>query len=138
MTVKVLSDALVVVNAVDLSDHVESVEINDSVNLQEANAMGQTGSRRLAGLRDWEATITFFQDYDAAKVDATLQPLIGVQTAIRVRESATSAIGATNPEYQGNGMLESLPAVAGAVDGVHKLSVTFRCSDGVALVRATS
>ena len=138
MAIEVLSDAFVSINAVDLSDHVESVEIEDTVDLQSANVMGDTGQRRLAGLRDWSVTITFRQDYASAKVDATLQPLIGVETAIKVRKSKTSGIGATNPEYQGNGMLEGYPAVAGSVGETHNASVTFRCSDGLALIRATS
>lgn len=138
MANKVLTDAFVSINGVDLSDQVESVEVPDSVGLKEANVMGKTAQRRLAGLRDWSVTIGFLQNYDSAKVDATLQPLIGVETAIKVRESKTDAIDATNPEYQGNGMLESYPAISGSVDEVHKLSVTFQCSDGVTLIRATS
>lgn len=138
MGIEVLSDAFVSVNAVDISDHVESVEIEDTVDLQEANVMGDTGQRRLAGLRDWLITMNLRQDYAASKVDATLQPLIGVETAVKVRKSKASAIGATNPEYQGNGMLEGYPAVAGSVGETHNVSVTFRGSDGLALIRATS
>ena len=137
-TSKVLTDAFVSINGVDLSDHVQQVAINDDAELQDATAMGDAARRRLGGLRDWTLTLDFYQDFDAAKVDATLQPLIGVQTAIKVRESKTDAISATNPEYQGNGMLESYPIVAGSVGETHTVSVTFRGSDGVALIRATS
>lgn len=138
MGIEVLKDASVLINTVDLSDHVSQVTIEDGVELQDASAMGDAARRRLAGLRDWTLTLDFFQDFDAAKVDATLQPLIGVQTAIKVRKSKTDVIGATNPEYQGNGMLEGYPIVAGGVGETHTVSVTFRCSDGVALIRATS
>lgn len=132
---EILSDVHVTINSVDLSDHVKSVNIEDSVDLQEASAMGDAGVTRLAGLRDWSVTLEFFADYDSAKVDATLQPLIGVQTALVVRKSA-DAKSATNPEYQGNGMLESLPVVSGEVGSVHTQSVTFQGSDGVALIRS--
>ena len=138
MAIEILKDAFVSINAVDLSDHVESVELPDSVELQDATVMGDTARRRLGGLRDWTLTVNWRQDFAAAKVDATLQPLIGVETAIKVRKSKTDAISATNPEYQGNGMLEELPLVAGAVGEVHNVSTAFRCSDGVALIRATS
>ena len=74
----------------------------------------------------------------ANKVYATLQPLIGVETAIKVRKSKTDGIGATNPEMQGNGMLEGLPIVTGSIGAVHNITTTFRCSDGVALIYATS
>ena len=138
MAIEVLKDASVLINAVDLSDHVSQVTIEDGVELQDASAMGDAARRRLAGLRDWTLTLDFFQDFDSAKVDPTLQPLVGVQTAIKVRKSKTDAISATNPEYQGNGMLESYPIVAGSVGETHTVSVTFRGSDGVALIRATS
>ena len=138
MAIEVLTDASVLINAVDLSDHVESVTIEDSVNLEEANVMGDTAQRKLAGLRDWSLQINWRQDFASSKVYATLQPLIGVQTAIKVRKSKTDAIGATNPEMQGNGMLEGMPVVTGSVGGVHNISTTFRCSDGVALIYATS
>ena len=137
MAIEVLKDAFVSINAVNLSDHVESVTIDDSVSLEDASVMGDAAQRRLAGLRDWTLTVNFRQDFDAAKVDATLQSLVGVQTAIKVRKSS-AAISATNPERQGNGMLESLPIVAGSVGTTHNVSVSFRCSDGVALIRATA
>ncbi len=135
MAQEVLTDAFVSVNAVDLSDHVKQVTINYSKEILDATAMGDTGRRRLSGLADWSADIEFYQDYAASKVDATLQPLVGVQTAIKIRKSKTGAISATNPEYQGNGMLESLPVVSGSVGEVSMTSVTFQGSDGVALIR---
>lgn len=134
MPIEVLFDAYVSINAVELSDHIESVTIEDSVDLQEGNVMGDTAQRRLAGLRDWSLLINWRQDFASAKVYATLQPLIGVQTAVAVRKSKTDPIGATNPEMQGNGMLEGMPVVTGSVGGVHNISTTFRCSDGVALI----
>ncbi len=138
MASKVLTDAFVSINAVDLSDQVQSVTITDTAELQDASAMGDKARRRKAGLRDSSVEITFFANYDAAKVDATLQPLIGVETAVKVRERKADAIGATNPEYQLNGMLDSFPVVAGAIGEMHQLSVTFQGSDGVALIRAVA
>jgi len=138
MASKVLRDAFVSINSVDLSDQVQSVAITDTAELQDASAMGDAARRRKAGLRDWSMEITFFANYDAAKVDATLDPLMGVETPLKVRESKADAIGVTNPEYQGNGMMDSFPRVAGAIGEMHQLSVTFQGSDGIALIRATA
>lgn len=135
MPVEVLTDAFVKINTVDLSDHVEEVRLTYSKEIHVATRMGAAGVQRLAGLADWEVTLTFFQDFDSAKVEATLFPLVGVQTAVAIRKSKTDAISATNPEYQGNGMLDGLPIVGGRVGQPHQTSVTFRESDGVALVR---
>lgn len=135
MPIEVITDGYVSINAVDLSDHVESVELQYSKEIFEAPVMGDTGKRRLAGLADAQATINFRQDYAATKVDATLFPLVGVQTAVKIRKSKTDAISATNPEYQFNGMIPSLPVIAATVGQVHNAQVTILQSDGVALVR---
>lgn len=135
MPIEVLKDASVFINAVDLSDHVESVTVNYSVDVQEATVMGDAGKRRISGLKDWSAEISFRQDFDAAKVEATIWPLVGVQTAIRIRKSKTDVISATNPEYQGNGIIGELPVIGGSVGEVHNTSVTVSGSDGLALVR---
>lgn len=140
MPIKVLSDAFVDINGVDLSDHVESVTINYSAEVKEARVMGDTGVRRLSGLRDWSLNVAFRQDYDAAKVDATLQPLVGGSDfPIKVRESKSDAIGTTNPEYQGNGLIDGdLGVVGGEVGEVHNVSVDILGADGLALIRATT
>lgn len=137
MTIEVLTDAFVSINAVDLSDHVASVTINEGAELKEATVMGDAGVRRLSGLKDWSMTVTFRQDFDAGKVDATLKPLVGgAAFAIKVRKSKTDAISATNPEMQGNGLIDGdLPVVAADVGEVHDISVTIVGADGVALIR---
>jgi len=139
MGIEVIRDAFVSINGVDLSDHVESVTFKASVGLQEATVMGDTGVRRLSsGIQDAMLDVNFRQDFAASKVDATLWPLLGVQTALKVRKSKTDAIAATNPEYQFNGMMAEYPAIGGSVGDVHNASVSFELSDGVAPVRDTT
>ena len=140
MPINVLSDAFVTIDAVDLSDHVESVTINYSAEVKEARVMGDAGVRRLSGLKDWSMTFTMRQDYDASKVDETLQPLVGGSSfAVAVRASKTNAISVTNPEYQGNGLIDGdLPVIAGDVGEVHDAAFTIVGADGVALVRDVS
>lgn len=140
MPIKVLSDASVLINGIDLSDHVEGVTINYSAEVKEAKVMGDAGIRRLSGLLDWSAAITFRQDLDAAKVNATLFPLIGgAPFAFAARESKADAISVANPEWQGNGLIDGdYAVVAGEVGEVHNTSVTIVGADGVALIPATS
>ena len=137
MPIEVLSDASVLINAVDLSDHVQSVAVNYSAEVKEAPVMGDDGMRRLSGLKDWSMAFTMRQDYDSAKVDATLQPLVGGSSfVVAVRKSKTDAISATNPEYQGNGLIDGdYPVIAGDVGEVHDTSFTIVGADGVALIR---
>jgi len=138
---EVLNDAFVSINAVDLSDHVETVEMTYSEELKRATSMGDKGERRLpSGIGDWSLAVTFFQDYDAAKVDATLFPIVGAaQVAMKFRKSKTDAISATNPEYQGNGMIEGdLVLGGGGVGEMNMAPVTFVSADGVRLFRDTT
>lgn len=137
MTIEVLTDAFFSINGVDLSDHVVQVVVNDGAEVKEAPVMGDTAMRRLSGLRDWSMAVTLRQDYDAAKVDATIQPLIGgAPFPVKARKSKTNAISDTNPEYQGNGLIDGDYAViAGDVGEVHDTSFTVVGADGVAIVR---
>lgn len=136
MAMEVLTDALVSVNAVDLSDHVKDASVTPSVALKEASAMGDPALRRLAGLKDAKLTVTFFNDWAAGKVDATLWAVYAIQTALKFRKSKTLGISATNPEYQFNGMWSEYPIAAKHGDEA-TTTVTFELSDGVALIRAT-
>ena len=132
-----LSDAYVSINGVDLSDNVQTVELNKSAALQTATAMGDTAERRLAGLEDWELTVNFYQNYASSKVEQTLEALVGAaQFPIAIQKSKTDAISAMNPEYQGNGMIEgNLPVISADVGQVSMSPVTIVCADGAKLVR---
>ena len=138
MAIEIFKDASVVINSVDLSDHVESVALAYSAEAQEATVMGDTGIRRLAGLLDWSLAITFRQDYDASEVDATIFSLVGAAAfSIAVRKSKTDGLGVTNPEYQGNGVIDGdYTPMGGTVGEVHGATLTVVSADGVALIRA--
>ena len=131
----VLKNAYVMINAVDLSDHVKQVTLNYKAELQDDTAMGDSGRSKIAGLLDWDADIEFFQDYAASKVDATLFPLIGVAAfAVKIR-GVNTTISATNPEYQGNAVLESYSPVAGSVGDNAMTPCKLLGGDGSVLVR---
>lgn len=137
MPIEVLKDALFSIGGVDLSGHVESITVNYLAEEKDAPVMGDDGMRRLSGLFDWSMAVSFRQDFDAAEVESTLFPLVGTEFAVKARKSKTDAIGATNPEYQGNGRFSGdVPVIAGTVGEVHNVSVTIVGSDGVKLIRA--
>lgn len=132
----VLTDAFININAVDLSDQADMIEITQSRELKDATTFSKTGRIRKAGLGDWQMRIRFKQNFDAAKVDATLSSIgLGVSTPIRVRAVAASAISTTNPEWQGNGMMGEYPILVGQMGEIADSQVTFLCADGIALIR---
>ena len=72
MAKHVLTNAEVLVNAVDLCDHVSSVTIETTRPEVDVTAMGATYQEFIPGLADATVTINFFQDFAAAKTHATL------------------------------------------------------------------
>ena len=133
----VLKDADVVVNSVNLSDHVASVEISMSAADIDVTAMTATGIRRLPGLRDESFAVTFLADFAASEVDATLAPLYTGGTSFTVVVKATSAaVSATNPTYTGTCYLLEFSPIAGDVGSRAEVAVTFAV-DGV-ITRATA
>lgn len=131
----VLKDAYVDINAVPLSDHVRTVTVNYSGDMQETTGMGATGKEKLSGLTDWSVELEFQQDYAAAEVDVTLHPLVGAAAvAIKVRPTS-AAVAATNPELQGNVLLETY-GQGGTVGDVSIATATFQGTG--ALTRAVA
>jgi hypothetical protein len=100
MAITTLTDAFVSINGVTLSDHVSKVTLTDSRDSVDITAMGATSKAITKGLGDAKVDVDFFQDFAAAKVHATLQPLIGSTTPFTVEVRATSgARSATNPAF---------------------------------------
>ncbi len=120
----VLKDAFVDINAVDLSDHVESITINYGAETPEITAMSDNSRRRVPGLIDWTVDIGFRQDFAANEVDATLFSLVGAAAFAVIFRPTSAAKGATNPEYTGNALLGSYNPIAGTVGDTAAAAVT--------------
>lgn len=98
MAVIVFTNAQVIVNAVDLSDHVTKITVKDDRAQVDVTAMGAGYSAFTKGLGTAEIDIDFLQDFATGKVHQTLQPLIGSTTPIQVEvRPVNAARSATNP-----------------------------------------
>lgn len=130
MATLVYTDALVTINSIDLSDHVRSVQLNYEAEILDDTAMGTSGTRsNRPGLKNWTMTVEFYQDYAAASVDATLFALIGATAfPIILRPVKATVVGAGNPNYTGNAVLESYPPITGEIGTLGMASATFRCA----------
>ncbi len=132
----VFTNGHLTVNAVDLSCFVRSMTLNYSAEILDKTDMCDDTRSKIAGLRDWSLEVEFNQDFAAGAVDATLFSLVGAATfaiAVRADQGATSA---TNPEFQGNALLESYDPIAGAVGELLTVPASFP-GNGT-LTRATS
>lgn len=130
----VLKDAVITINSVDLSTYSNSVELTFEVEAVEVTAFG--GNREFSGgLQNNTMTVELMQDFAASQVEATVYPLVGTQTTVKVK-ATSDAVSATNPEYTlTNCYLASHTPVAGAVGELSMTSLTFQ---GGTLTKAVS
>ena len=132
----VLTNALVTVNAVDLSDYVASVTLNSSIDVVETTAFSSTAARtRIGGLADNSISLEFHQDYASGEVEATIYPLIGTVTTVTVKP-VNAATSATNPLYTASALVSEWTPLNGAVGELATASVTWPVSG--AIVKTTS
>ena len=136
MATFVYTDASVVVNSVDLSDHVKSCTVNYEAEMLDDTVMGDTTRSNIAGLLNWSIDVEFLQDFAAAKVDATLFALIGSASFTVIVKPTSGSVSSTNPSFSGSVVLESYPPMSGAVGDLETASATFRSAG--TLTRATS
>lgn len=136
MAVLVFTDASVVINSVDLSDHVRRVAITQSTDMQDITAMGDTWRGNLAGTKEWTAEVELFQDFGSSSVDDTLNGLIGGSAVTCVFKPTSGAVSATNPSYTGSAILSEYPVISG--EHGQSLMVSITLTGNGALTRATA
>jgi len=118
--------ALVEINSVDLTDVCSSATYTYQIEALENTAFGQTARTYAAGLENNEITFTFFMSYVAGDVYATLRPLVGTTTTIKIKPSSGSE-SATNPiQILTGAYLASLPVFNGSVGELSTVDVTFQ------------
>jgi hypothetical protein len=117
----------VVVNSVDLSDHVEEVSLVATTNKQFAAAMGDLNDYNMPGtLALSDITVTFYQDYASAKVYATLNAAWAARTTFNiVCKPDAGANATTNPAWTIPVFVASMPVMQGKRGDRHMAPVTF-------------
>ena len=136
MSVVVLTNAQVTVNGVDLSNHVDSVEVQTNVDDVDITAMGASAHQHAPGLRNDKITVNFLQDFAAGKVDATLFPLLGnTGFTVKVVPVATT-VSTTNPSYTATCVLFTYNPLSGKVGERSDTSVEFQATG--LIVKATT
>ena len=113
------------VNNVDLSDHVTSVTLNRSFDELEVTAMGDTGHKFVKGLEASSVTIDFLNDPASANVLATLQAAWGTTVEVKLLQEKGTAVGATNPLYTFNVLVNNTTDINGGVGDIGTQSVTW-------------
>lgn len=134
MAVFSLNDASVVINSVDLSDHVKTVTVEAAVNELDTTAMGDDWSTMIGGVKSGTVQLDMYNDHAASSVDATLWAALGTVVTIVVKPTS-AAVSATNPSYSGSVLITG-HTVGGAHGETPMSSRSYPVSG--ALTRATS
>lgn len=125
MAIKVLTNALVTINAVDLSAKSNSVTVNYEVDSVESTVFGQTAHTFTGGLQNVSVDIEMLQDFAASQTEATVFGLVGTTTTLIIRADS-GAVSATNPTYTIVGaFLAAHTPVAGGVGELMMSSLSF-------------
>ena len=135
MAKEVLTSAKITVNAVDLSDHCDSITIEDSADEVEFTSFGDSYRDFGQGLKDSTITASFFNDHAASSVADTLQALYtsGGTFAVKVWPDSGGTI-----VYTQTSRLFSNPTLAGAIGDANKIDVVMRNAGTAGISRGTS
>ena len=120
-----LSNPVLTINAVDLTDMCTAATLTNLVEALEDTAFGTTSRSYTAGLANNEVTLTMYASFAATETYATLQPLVGSKTTITLQptsgtESATNQIFTLTGCY-----LESLPIINASLGELSTYDITF-------------
>lgn len=125
----VYNDGSVTINGVDLSDHIASVTVTETHAEIETTSISDSYVTRIAGNGDASVSFEFHQDFAAASVNATIQPLIGSTTTVVVKPTSGS-VSATNPSYTGTALVTEWPTLDASAGELVTASVTWPISGG--------
>lgn len=108
-TSTLLSNPVVTINAIDVSDNVTSAVLHINYTQLNATAFGSVDSVYVKGLGDHSLDIEMYNSYAASETWATLKDLVGTTTTVKIKPTS-AATSATNPEVTLTGtFLAELP-----------------------------
>jgi hypothetical protein len=135
----ILTDAFILINGVNLSDHGSHVEITSEKDLQDVTSFGATSKTYLLGLGDGTMGFSFFQDFAAGSVDATLSPIHTGASSVVVEVRPTSAArSVTNPAYVMTGVLAKYAPLNGDVGDASAIDCEFQNAAQAGITRLTA
>jgi len=125
-TTTFLSNATVLIGAVDVSDQCRSVTLTVGYDSLETTAMGSNGRTYTKGLESVEVTLEMFNSYGTGEIEATLFDVVGDGNTTLVISPSGSSESATNPEYTiTNAMMSSFTPLISSVGDLSVVNVTF-------------
>jgi hypothetical protein len=131
-----LSNPVVTVNSIVLTDQCTAATVTHRFDQLEATAFGDTDRKYVKGLGNHEVTLSMYLSYASGETYATLSSLVGTTTTLRVQPTS-AADGATNPGFILTGaFLAELPVISATMGELSTVDVTF--TGGVFTVDTTA
>jgi hypothetical protein len=118
------TDYAITINGANFSQNLNSVELAQEADDLETTAFGQGFRTRIGGLKSGSVTLNFMQDFGAASVDETLNPLLGSIATVVIKPTS-AAVGPTNPTYTTQCLVTSYSPFASSSGDLASLSVTW-------------
>jgi hypothetical protein len=120
-----LSNPVVTVNSVDLTDQCTAATFTQRYDQLENTAFGDTSRKYVSGLGNHELTLTLYMSYAATETYATLSNVVGGLVNVRVQPAAPPD-SATNPGFILTGaLLTELPVINATMGELSTIDVTF-------------
>ena len=120
-----LSNPVVTVNAVDLSDQCTAATFTQRYDQLENTTFGNTARTYQSGLGNHEVTLTLYQSYAVSETFATLENVVGGLVTVIVKP-AVGADSATNPGFTLTGaLLAEFPVINATMGELSTIDVTF-------------
>jgi hypothetical protein len=120
-----LSNPVVTVNSVDLTNQCTSATVTHRFDQLESTAFGDTDRKYVKGLGNHEVTLSLYMSYAATETYASLQALVGTSTTVRV-QPAGPPDAATNPGFILTGtFLAEMPVLNATMGELSTIDITF-------------
>ena len=137
-----LSNPVVTINSVALTDQCTSATVNYVLEQLETTSFGDTarkfGASTVTSLQNNTFEVTLFQSYEASETEATIYGLVGITTTITASPTAAGLAtpSATAPKYTLTGCyLASHTPISASLGELSTITLTFA---GGALTKAVS
>ena len=120
-----LSNPVVTVNAVDVTDQTSAANLTRVIEALESTSFGKTARVYVGGSETSTLTLTMYNSFAASETYATLSALVGTSTTVTIKPT-DAATSATNVLSTLTGCyLETLPIVNASLGSLDTVDVVF-------------
>lgn len=127
----VLTAEFVTIGSTDLTQYCSGAELSFTAEEKDVTNYQSGGWHELlAGLKQAELKLSFYEDFAAAAFDSIVFPWFGTVQTFEIR-ATQAARGTSNPAYLGSVLVSQFNPVTGKVGDVDTMDVTWKSTGAV-------